>query len=128
MPCLSDGYDERDERDYYDSQREQLKRDKAQLEAALCTALTFIENAGRIGDYVTETDWKEAGITPEQVRTWWEDHKEKDRIRREKEQAKFDAAEARQAAIDLKVKNIQRKSWAELTKAEIKFLTTHAKK
>ena len=48
MPCLSDGYDERDERDYYDSQREQLKRDKAQLEAALCTALTFIENAAAL--------------------------------------------------------------------------------
>ena len=126
MPCLS--YDSPRHYDSYDSEKEQLEREKAQLEAALCTTLTYIEKTGRIDYYMADTDWKEAGIGAVQVLSWWEDHKEKDRIRREKEQAKLDAAQVKQAATALKILTLQAKSWAELTKAEIKFLTTHAKK
>ena len=126
MPCLS--YETDDFRESFDSQREQLKRDKAQLEAALCTAMTFIEKAGRIGDYVAETDWKEAGVTPAQVQSWWEYHKEKDRIRRYEEAKAKALEEKRLLDIATKVAKLQAKTWSELTKAEIKFLTTHAKK
>jgi roadblock/LC7 domain-containing protein len=126
MPCLS--YDTDDFRDSYNSYKEQLKKDKAQLEAALCTALTFIEKTGRTDNYIAATDWKEAGITPEQVRTWWEDHKEKDRIRRDDERKSKEAAEAYFASIAARILELQAKTWSELTKDEIKFLSTHVKK
>lgn len=125
MPCLSYGYDERDS---YDSEKAQLKKDIANLEAALCTAMTFIEKAGYGVIYVTETDWKEAGITPAQVQSWWEDHKEKDRIRRDKEAKAKAAEEKRKRKYEEKVAKLQAKTWSELTKAEIKFLSTHTKK
>lgn len=127
MLCLS--YDSPRHYDSYDAEKERLERDIANLEAALCTALTYIESTSLLECYMADTDWKEVGIGAVQVLIWWGDRKEKDRIRREKEQAtKLAAAQVKRDATALRVLTLQSKSWAELTKAEIKFLTTHAKK
>lgn len=127
MPCLSYEPSVRHEPSY-DSEKAQLKKDKANLEAALCTAMTFIEKSLSIDVYVNTTDWEEAGITPAQVQSWWEGHKEKDRIRRDKEAKAKAAEEKRKREHEEKVAKLQAKTWSELTKAEIKFLTTHTKK
>jgi hypothetical protein len=127
MPCLSYDYDRTAPSIEY-AQLEQLKLDKANLEAALCAALSFIEKSGRTENFIAATDWKEAGVTPAQVQSWWEDHKKKDQVRREKEAKAKAEEEKRLLDIATKVEKLKAKTWSELTKAEIKFLSTHSKK
>lgn len=121
MPCLSYEPSYTDSRGF---EKERLKSDNANLEAALCTALAFIEKSALIDEYISVTDWKEAGITPSQAQSWWIDHKKKDQMRRAAELK----AEAKRLAIVEKVAILQTKTWSELTKTEIKFLSIHAKK
>ncbi len=65
-----------------------LSKKIAFLEAALCAVLTVVDNLAtnvRVYEYIK---FSEAGISEQELMDWWEEHKKKDAIRREKEAAK----------------------------------------
>lgn len=88
MPCLCGGPTESDREISHQNNRiNKLQEEKNNLEAALCVALTYIETIDNesLNDFVIMTDWTESGITSKQVESWWKSHKEKDRLRLERE-------------------------------------------
>jgi hypothetical protein len=103
MPCLvEDRSYEADRRASKDANIiSTLLKEKSNLEASLCAALTFMEALPhfRWSEFVGGTDWNEVGITSEQVESWWVNHKKKDAERRirEAEQKERDAEKARRS-------------------------------
>ena len=68
------------------------------LSAALCAVMTYLEHAHpRAYD---DIDYREAGITKEELRDWWAKHKVDDAKRKCRELAQKNKAARRQAAID----------------------------
>lgn len=84
MPCLT--YPEQSYVAHPDSQVvDILKKSNAELEAALCAVMTACEH--RNINPILWIDYKESGITRDKLESWWEDHKQKDKDRRIKENA-----------------------------------------
>ena len=89
MPCLDGG-------PYWENEvrRPTLRKSKASkpkpeltkeaLEAILCGIATKLENMGNLNTVTGLVDWKEVGVAEENFFKWWDDHKAKDEIRREK--------------------------------------------
>lgn len=71
-------------------------------EAILCGVFTFLENQpldGTLEAVLENLDYKEMGVTEEEVRVWWEVHKAQDARRRERERKEREREEARQTAL-----------------------------
>ena len=110
MPCLSDGY-ERTETSRHHSEASRiskLEKEKANLEAALCVALTFIEKNSNLIDLQIVSDWDESGITSEQFFSWWDNHKTEDDRRRRREKYEKELKEAEEAAERIKREKVDR--------------------
>lgn len=83
------------------------------LSAVLCAVFTFldskkspiglVEGPGNPEGLLDHLDWKEAGVTREQVERWWRRHKKEDRARRKREKQEREerrkAREARDRAL-----------------------------
>ena len=83
---------------------DRLKTQLAERDAMLCGILDLMDNGPllasdskgrpqmvRLNDLLEMVDWKEAGVTVEQVLSWWAEHQEKDRQRRAREAATREA-------------------------------------
>lgn len=58
----------------------------ALVEAVLCGTLTVIEKKQDVSVLFDKIDWQEAGVSRQDAETWWENHKEYDKQRKEAEQ------------------------------------------
>ena len=68
-------------------ERDAKDKEMLMLRASLCALLTKMEaNMPKktFGQWLDAVDWEEAGVTKRELMTWWEDHKEQDRVRRER--------------------------------------------
>jgi hypothetical protein len=65
----------------------------------LCTVLSTLENENELGHFAELFDYKEGGITREQLFKWWAEHKEEDRQRREAARRARELQEKRKAAL-----------------------------
>ena len=91
MPCRDGMEDVR--------RREDAER-RAIVEASLCAVLTVLEaDDDAFASMLKKIDWKEAGVTKRQFLTWWEDHKEWDRKRREAVAKQVHEAKVRKDAL-----------------------------
>jgi len=91
MPCRDGMEDVR--------RREESER-RAIIEASLCAVLTVLDkDDAEFGAFLKKIDWKEAGVTKRQFLSWWEDHKEWDRKRREAVAQQVHEAKVRKDAL-----------------------------
>lgn len=121
MPCLSTGYDEDNS---FDRKRiKSLQKDVDHLEAALCRALTFIEDNSFMKTFLSTSDWAEAGISAAQVTSWWKSHKKKDAARHERELL----ASQVKAANEALYLRLSSKSWRSCSEHEKQFLHLYAR-
>jgi hypothetical protein len=105
MPCISD-YGDEDRLHEEQKQREHI----AALEASLCAILKVLENPrGNMREILDRINEKEAGITAEQIESWFAAHKRKDELRRKREK--------QEAAYVSRVKAAKRKV-AEMSEEE----------
>jgi hypothetical protein len=108
MPCISD-YGDEDRLHEEQKQREHI----AALEASLCAILTVLENPrgkqSNMREILDRINEKEAGITAEQIESWFAAHKRKDELRRKREK--------QEAAYVSRVKAAKRKV-AEMSEEE----------
>jgi hypothetical protein len=91
MPCRTD---DDPGRDY----SYELRQQNEMLKASLCAVLTTLENYG-FNIFLPNdntVNWKEAGVSMKELKTWWEVHKEIDKQRREREAAELKAKEEKQ--------------------------------
>lgn len=85
-----------------------LQQQLQERDAMLCGVLTALEQFYTL-DVLTENwDAQEAGVTWDQVDVWWQDHLEKDRLRRQQEALEREA--------------VRRKVLSKLTKEEREIL------
>lgn len=78
MPCRDWSVEE--------SHTEKLKKERNMLRASMCAVLTALEgDDATFAAVLKKIDWKEAGVTKRELLMWWEEHKESDKIRRERE-------------------------------------------
>lgn len=95
MPCLT--YDPPDNTP---SPVPDLKRQIADLEAALCAALTVLDNESENGeDGIGMLNLKEAGVNEKKLRKWWASHKKRDADRRRAEYEKQRKEQLRASAL-----------------------------
>lgn len=73
------------------------------FEAVLCGLFTALEGKEQINDmlplWLSNVDWKEAGVTRKKVETWWKKHKAADETRRKLEAALRKKAELKASAL-----------------------------
>jgi hypothetical protein len=98
MPCR-DYYDENPSL-YYQNTVQELKNQISFAESALCQTLQAFERTvpGSI-DIMSLIDFKAAGITREDLATWWIEHKRRDAVAAKAAQAKAEKAKLREAAL-----------------------------
>ena len=96
----------------------------ARVEAALCSALAFIESQEKMSAYQVRTDWDEVGVRSQEVMTWWRAHKAKDAARKKKE---LEQERHRQEIKD-KVLLLESKPWAERSAKDLRFLAVYGAK
>lgn len=58
------------------------KQNAADLTAALCATMTFIEAQGLRSAFLSNTDWTEVGLPKKSFMAIWEAHKQEDMKRR----------------------------------------------
>lgn len=78
MPCRDEWTEREDlEKDY---------RELALVRASLCAVLSVLEeDDATFAAILKKIDWKEAGVSKREFLSWWTDHMEKDRKRKEQE-------------------------------------------
>lgn len=74
------------------------ERNRRYLPAALCAVLTVLEADG-LEKALDKLDYVEGGFTREWLEQWWAEHKEEDRLRREREATAAQREALREAAI-----------------------------
>ena len=123
MPCLSYGYDEEPSRSD-ELLIQTLRADIAHLEAALCSALTFISSKDLMDLYYEETDWEEVGLPKKKVVSWWTHHRKKDAARRAQEK-KAKEKEAKETAYFSRIRDfystLSNKPWKLLSTDQQQF-------
>lgn len=84
MPC----YDERNSPSYRDEQAEgrlsKITQRAMKLEAMLCAILTVLTRDQILRNVLRNADWKEAGVSQDEISNWWKNHQEHDKKRRGK--------------------------------------------
>lgn len=69
-----------------DLRRRERDVEGALTKAGLCAILTALgDKSSLFEETLSKVDWKEAGIKKRELLSWWEQHKEEDRARRERE-------------------------------------------
>lgn len=93
MPCTDGGVP-------YEHELKQA-REQQMLSAALCGLLTALEAEIDVGgsNPFDLIDYREAGIKRRQLEEWWNNHKEVDKARREREAREAQEAKDRKAAL-----------------------------
>jgi hypothetical protein len=76
-----------------------LEKENDKLTQFLCTVMHTLEEEGELGHFAELFDYKEGGITREELFAWWKAHKEEDALRREKVRKAQEVAERRKAAL-----------------------------
>lgn len=125
MPCLS--YEPVRSVDEVSTARNQLyetQKSLARVEAALCSALSFIQSKEKMTEYQSITDWAEVGVRFQEVLSWWDAHKVKDAARKQKETD----LEISRLALVARVRDLESKPWVELSKKDLQFLSRHGTK
>lgn len=91
MPCMSsDGMGDAYREDPQARRAAAAAQQKADLlEVMLCAVI----RATGIEEAMTTGDWREAGINPQALKAWWEEHQARDRARLAAEKAKAEADE-----------------------------------
>jgi hypothetical protein len=79
-------------------------RDNPMLSAALCGILSHLESNKLYGKIIANLDYKEMGITREELQTWWAKHKREDKERREREKRQKEEVRKRRYNEYLKLK------------------------
>lgn len=74
---------------------ETLKRRK--IEAMLCMVLTSLQSSGAFQEYLESFDYKEAGVSRDELEKWWKQHQREDELRRNKLSAAKAATRKRKA-------------------------------
>jgi hypothetical protein len=92
MPC----YDSREDLHQI---CDDLQKSNNKLEAMLCMVMYTLEEENEIGHFAELFNYKESGITRDQLFGWWKQHKEDDRRRKDRERAERDRLERRDAAL-----------------------------
>lgn len=85
MPCR-DYYDDHPEQAFRDLIEPEYKKKIAFLESALCGAMNALEKHNL--ETYKVIDFKEAGITPKELKTWYKEHQKQDSIRKAEEAKK----------------------------------------
>lgn len=91
------------------------EKEIAFLSASLCAVIRAGEATYK--DFLTSLDYKEAGIKYLELANWWNEHQEKDRIRREKEAAEA-AKRVAAAKMAAEVKRLKKQALSKLTAEE----------
>lgn len=88
MPC----YDDRGREESYEATRELKLTNKKleKIEAMLCMVLTTLEEENELGHFKELFNYKESGVSREELMLWWREHREADAKRRREE---YEAAE-----------------------------------
>lgn len=89
MPCSSNGEDA-----YY---RERANNEFAK--ASLCAVLTALSLRGRLNVVLEDIDWKEAGLSKDDLFRWWEAHQVADQQRRLREKSDAERKQMQQEAL-----------------------------
>lgn len=90
MPCVDNGPP---------PSREEILQSKIVV-PALCGILTVLENCGELTAMLRNgIDWRETGITEEELIEWWNAHKKQDQERRERERKINEQNETRKIAL-----------------------------
>jgi hypothetical protein len=98
MPCYDSSYDQSN---VLKQKISRARKENMFLEAALCAVLRSAEQgANEING--TAINWKEAGITEDELSAWWKEHKKYDeaRISRERVEAWLDRRVEAEEAIE----------------------------
>lgn len=82
MPCSDSGAQSFIEDHRVRQMEEQHARQVNMLSAMLCGLLTAAQNLGTLEAIIACCDFKEAGVTESQLRTWWKRHQERDAMRK----------------------------------------------
>lgn len=83
MPCSDNGARDFIEDHRVQSMEREHRAQVSRLSAMLCGLLTAAELTGQMELLLTSFDFKEAGITEQQLLTWWKVHKARDARRKE---------------------------------------------
>jgi len=70
------------------------------LDAMLCGIASTLEKQNCLQQVLDSVDWCEVGITRQIFDVWWAEHKQRDSVRRNAEQARRDHKQRRQEALD----------------------------
>lgn len=76
-----------------------LRSENNKLTQMLCTVMSTLESENELYHFAELFDYKEGGITREELFAWWKAHKEEDRVRREAERKAREIQEKRKAAL-----------------------------
>jgi len=90
MPCLMDPNEKEEVRS------RKLKEAK-KVEAILCGVLTIIEGGSE--NIWHRLNYEEMGVSRVEAEKWWDDHKAKDKARREREEQEAKKEESRKSGI-----------------------------
>ena len=105
MPCRSG------DEDLYGSRGvdPQWQRDAERLKAMLCGLATALDDHNCLDNWLNKVDWKEAGVLRQTFDKWWKEHKEEDKVRRDREAAETRKKLVKQQAL-LKLNAEERKA------------------
>lgn len=81
MPCF--GGDDYCTSGVSSAEYRRLERQAEFFKAALCASLTLLES--KVPGFLDQMDWIEAGIPRGEVNAWWNEHKQDDLRRRQRE-------------------------------------------
>jgi hypothetical protein len=94
MPCRDDYT-----ADDYRVRTSNLQKKHDQLTRFLCTVLHTLEEENELGHFAELFNYKEGGITREELFAWWKEHKEEDARRKDAERKAREIQERRAAAL-----------------------------
>ena len=77
----------------------EAKRSLKDREAMLCAVLRVLEGNKTLGNVIDAIDWRTAGVSKMRLLTWWESHKEADRLRLLREKAENELKAKKTAAL-----------------------------
>ena len=89
MPCSDGGF----------RNVEYIYRPDPKTEAMLCVALRFIEREGWMHKLKLTANWKEAGITYDNMQAWFANHKREDERRQAQEKREAERKAKKQQAL-----------------------------
>lgn len=76
------------------------KQERARLEACLCALSTVLEERNTLNDVLDGVDWEECGVSMNWFISWWESHKARDLLRKERERAERERKQLAKKALE----------------------------